>query len=212
MGFFGRAEKKPEFINFSADHFKTNVQRILWDSEILIADGFFEDGPDPLGEEDPMKGFFGGNSHTYLAVTTWRIILGYLANGEFSSHEYSESEPQVRRNSSKFYFTYSNPMLKVSGSPTYRSTYSVSKEVSESIENNMGGVRPSIREATQIYLSRKSWGNGPIAELAKSLSGQDYMLIEICKSCNGNLIVPDDIESSPEKGNTGCYVCLRAKA
>ena len=212
MGIFSKASSKPEFSRFSADHFKNGVRRILWQGEELLADGFFEDGPDPMGEEDGLKGIFGGNSHTYLAATSWRVILGYLANGNFSSHEFADTEPQIRKSGSKFYFTYTNPLLKKSGSPTFRSTYSVSKEVAEAIERNLSSAKSAQTEQTQIHLSKKSWGEGPLAELAKVKSGRDYMLVEICTQCMGTMLVPDDIESAPEKGNIKCLTCLRKKA
>jgi len=212
MGIFGKSSSRPDFNRFSEQHFRTGVLRVLWESEELLADGFFEDGPDPLGEEDGLKGIFGGNSHTYLAATTWRIILGYLANGNFVSFEYFNTEPQNRKVGSKIYFTYSNPVLKASSSPTFRSTYSISKEVAEAIEKNMKNRKPALSEQTQIQLSRKSWGEGPLAELAKIKSGRDYMFIEVCSKCTGTMLVPDDIEIAPEKGNFECLICLRDKA
>lgn len=212
MGLFGKGTSKPSFTSFSEQHFKVGVQRILWKGENLLADGFFEDGPDPMGEEDGLKGIFGGNSHTYVAATNWRIILGYLANGHFSSHEYFNTEPQIRKVGSKIYFTYSNPVLKASNSHTFRSTYSISKEVAEAIERNLHVTKPAQTEQTQIHLSRKSWGEGPLAELAKVKSGRDHMLIEVCTECTGTMLVPDDIETAPEKGNLQCRTCLRLKA
>lgn len=211
MGIFSKSSSKPDFSRFSEQHFRTGVRRVIWEGEELIADGFFEEGPDPLGEEDGLKGMFGGNSHTYLAATNWRIILGYLGNGDFASFEYFNTEPQNRKVSSKNYFTYSNPVLKASNSPTFRSTYSVSKEVAEAIEKNIKNMKPAQSEQTQIHLSRKSWGEGPLAELAKIKSGRDYMLIEICTKCMGTMLVPDDIEIAPEKGNLQCRICLRIK-
>lgn len=211
MGIFSKRTSNPEFTRFSADHFKSGVRRILWQGEELLADGFFEDGPDPFGEEDALKGIFGGNSHTYLAVTNWRVILGYLANGDFSSHEYADTEPQIRKNGASFYFTYSNPILKAGNSPTFRSTYSVSKEVAEAIERNSNNRKPFELEETKIHLSRKSWGEGPLAELAKIKSGRDYMLVEVCAECTGTMLAPDDIETSPEKGSLLCRSCLRVK-
>jgi hypothetical protein len=211
MGFFSKSASKPVFSRFSEQHFRTGVLRVLWEGEELIADGFFEDGPDPLGEEDGLKGIFGGNSHTYLAATNWRIILGYLANGDFVSFEYSNIEPQNRKAGSKIYFTYSNPVLKASNSPTFRSTYSISNEVAAAIERNLKNIKPVQSEQTQIHLSRKSWGEGPLADLAKLKSGRDYMFIEVCTKCTGTMLVPDDIESAPEKGNLQCRTCLRIK-
>jgi hypothetical protein len=70
---------------------------------------------------------------------------------------------------------------------------------------------PSQLEQTQIHLSRKSWGEGPLAELAKAKSGRDYMLVEVCTACGGTMLVPDDIEDAPEKGNVQCIICLRMK-
>ncbi|CAB4756165.1 unannotated protein [freshwater metagenome] len=211
MGLFSKSTSKPSFTSFSEQHFKIGVQRILWHGEQVFADGFFEDGPDPMGEEDELKGIFGGNSHTYLAATNWRIILGYLANGNFVSYEFKTTEPQVRRSGSKFYFTYSNPDLKTSGHSTFRSTYSISKELTEAIELNIVGERPSKKEETKIHLSRKSWGEGPMAELAKTYSGREYMLVEVCTACTATSLAPDDIETSPEKGISECRTCLRVK-
>lgn len=211
MGIFSRSKSKPTFTSYSEKHFREGVHRVLWQDEKLLADGFFEDGPDPIGVEDVMKGMFGGNSHTYLAVTNWRVILGYLANGGFSSHEYVDTEPMVRKSGAQFYFTYSNPVLKASNSPNFRSTYNVSKEVVEAIEQNLASVTPTRLEVTQINLSKKSWGEGPLAELAKKKSGRDYMLVEVCSACSGTMLVPDDIQSAPEKGNRQCQTCLRVK-
>ena len=212
MGIFSKRTSNPEFSRFSADHFKNGVRRVIWHGEELLADGFFEDGPDPLGEEDALKGIFGGHSHTYLAVTTWRVILGYLANGDFSSHEYADTEPQIRQHGGRFYFTYSNLILKAGNSPTFRSTYSVSKEVADAIKRNSNNRKPFEIEETKIHLSRKSWGEGPLAELAKIKSGRDYMLIEVCTACTGTMLVPDDIETSPDKESLLCRSCLRMKA
>lgn len=212
MGLFNKGSNKPSFNRYSEQHFKDGVHRILWKGENLLADGFFEDGPDPMGEEDGLKGIFGGNPHTYLAVTNWRIILGYLANGNFSSHEFSNTAPKIRNSGSKIYFTYSDPNLKAVGSPTIRSTYAISKEVASAIERSVHGVKPSKTEESQIHLTRKSWGEGPLAELAKVKSGRDYMLVEACTACSATMLVPDDIESSPEKGNLECATCLRVKA
>lgn len=211
MGLFKKNKTKPKFTIFSEDHFKSGVKPILWEGELIAAEGFFEDGPDPLGEEGFGGSLFGGNSHTYLAVTSWRIIGGYLANGQFSSHEYSKTKPHIRKSGPNFYFTYSDTILTVGGSSTFRSTYSVSKEIADEIEKNINGARPNRPEETQIHLSRKSWGESPLAELAKATSGRDYMHIEICTACNAELLVPDDIEASPEKGNQECRTCLRVK-
>jgi hypothetical protein len=155
VGIFGRGKSKPTFTKYPEKHFREGVHRVLWQDEKLMADGFFEDGPDPMGEEDVMKGMFGGNSYTYLAVTNWRVILGYLANGGFSSHEYADTEPMVRKSGAQFNFTYSNPVLKASNSPTFRSTYNVSKEVAEAIEQNLASVKPTRLEVTQINLSKE---------------------------------------------------------
>lgn len=212
MGIFRKRTSTPEFSKFSADHFKSGVRRILWHGEELLADGFFEDGPDPFGEEDALKGIFGGNSHTYLSVTTWRVILGYLANGDFSSYEYADTEPRIWKNGASFYFTYSNPILKAGNSPTFRSTYTVSKEVAEAIERNSNNRKPFELEETKIHLSRKSWGEGPLAELAKIKSGRDFMLVEVCTACTGTMLAPEDIETSPDKGSLLCRSCLRVKA
>jgi hypothetical protein len=211
MGIFSKSSSKPDFSRFSEQYFRTGVRRVLWDGEELLADGFFEDGPDPLGEEDGLKGIFGGNTHTYLAATSWRFILGHLANGDFVSYQYCDTEPQYRKVGAKIYFTYSNPVLKASKSPTFRSTYSVSNQVIEAIKQNINNLKPSPSELTQIHLSRKSWGEGPLADLAKLKSGRDYMLVEICTKCTGTMLVPDDIESAPEKGNLQCRFCLRVK-
>ena len=211
MGIFNKRTSKPEFSRFSADHFKNGVRRVLWEGEELFADGFFEDGPDPLGEEDGLKEVFGGNSHTYLAATNWRIILGYLANGDFASFEYFNTDPRIRKVGSRIYFTYSHRALKASNNPTFRSTYSVTKEIAEVIENNIMNIKPIPSETTQIHLSRKSWGEGPLAELAKLKSGRDYMFIEVCTKCMGTMLVPDDIEIVPKVGNLQCRTCLRIK-
>jgi len=212
VGIFGRGKSKPTFTKYSEKHFGEGAHRILWQDEKIIADGFFEDGPDPMGQDDVMKGMFGGNSHTYLAVTNWRLILGYLANGGFSSHEYADTEPMIRKTGGHFYFTYSNPVLKASHSPTFRSTYNVSREVAEAIEQNLSSIKPTQQELTQITLSQKSWGDGPLAELAKMKSGRDFMLVEVCSACSSTMLVPDDIESAPEKGNRWCQTCLRIRA
>ncbi len=211
MGFFSKGPKKPIFGKFPERHFTEGVQRILWNGESLLADGFFEDGPDPLGQDDGFQGMFGANSHTYLAATNWRIVLGYLANGNFSSHEYVDTEPHISKNGKRFFFTYTNPLLRDSGSPSFRSTYNISQEVAEAIQINSGNRKPVQAENTQIQLSRKSWGEGPLAELAKVRSGRDYMLIELCTACDGTVLAPDDIETSPEKGVIECPTCLRRK-
>ncbi len=145
-------------------------------------------------------------------MTSWRVILGYLANGAFSSHEYADTEPMVREIGGKFYFTFSNPVLKASNSPTFRSTYNVSSEVAEAIEQNLASLRPTRLEVTQISLSKKSWGKGPLAELARHKSGRNYMLVEVCSACSGAMLVPSDIHTAPEKGNRQCQTCLRVEA
>ena len=212
MAFFRRESSRPHFVNYSADHFRVGVQRILWGTEKVLVDGFFEDGPDPLGEEDVLKGLLGGSSHTYLAVTSWRIILGYLANGQFSSHEYSNTNPTFRQVGSAFYFTYTNPVLKAAGSSNCRSTYSVSKEVVSQIKQHLTGLMPALKEETKILLTRKSWGEGPLADLARAKSGREYMPIELCKACGSTNLVPDDVDDFPEKGNKQCRVCLRIRS
>jgi hypothetical protein len=211
MGIFSKRPKKPTFSKFGEQHFREGVRRILWNGESLLADGFFEDGPDPMGHDDGLQGMFGANAHTYLAVTNWRIVLGYLANGNFSSHEYVDTEPQINKSGNRFLFTYTNPLLRDSGSPTFRSTYSVTQEVADAIQGNAVNKKPAQAEVTQIQLSRKSWGEGPLAELAKVKSGRDYMLIELCTACSGTMLAPDDIETSPEKGVVECGTCLRRK-
>ncbi len=211
MGIFSKGPKKPTFSKFGEQHFREGVRRILWNGESLLADGFFEDGPDPMGHDEGLQGMFGANSHTYLAVTNWRIVLGYLANGNFSSHEYVDTEPQINKNGNRFFFTYTNPLLRDSGSPTFRSTYSVTQEVADAIQGNAVNKKPAQAEVTQIQLSKKSWGEGPLAELAKVKSGRNFMLIELCLACNGTMLAPDDIETSPEKGVVECGTCLRRK-
>ena len=185
--------------------------RILWHREELVADGFFEDGPDPMGEEDPLKGIFRGYSHTYLAVTTWRVILGYLPNGEFSSHEFVNTEPKIQTSGGKFYFTHKNPILKTGSTPTRRSTYSISKEVARAIELNLTNKKPTQIEETKIHLSRKSWGEGPLADIARIKSGRDHMLIEVCATCTGTMLVPEAIDPVPDNGNLHCRTCLRVR-
>ena len=60
VGIFSRGKSKPTFTSYSEKHFREGVHRVLWQDEKLLADGFFEDGPDPIGVEDVMKGMFGG--------------------------------------------------------------------------------------------------------------------------------------------------------
>jgi hypothetical protein len=84
--------------------------------------------------------------------------------------------------------------------------------VADAIEHNQTSVKPSPPEKTEINLAKKSWGEGPLAELAKQKSGRDYMFVEVCSTCLGTMLVSDEMEKAQEKKNLYCQTCLRIRA
>ena len=211
MGFFRKPIRNLEFSRFSADHFRNAVRRVLWQGEKILADGFFEDGPDPLGEEDLHKFYLGRNAYTYIAATDWRLIVGYLANGSFSSFPYENSEIKVSRKGSSIFLTYTNQILRNAGSTTFRSTYTISEHLLRVIENAKSTPKPVESEKSRIRLTRIGWGEGPLADMAKARSGRDYQLIEVCEECNAAMPAAEGIEMNPGKGHKYCGACLRTK-
>lgn len=213
MAIFNRGISKPRFKEFSEEHFISGAKRILWNNERLLADGFFEHGPDPLGEENPTLGLFGANSHTYIAATEWRIILGYLANGNFATYEYQDINPQIRKKRNQYLFTYSNPKLKESAVPNLspRITFVMSKVIAEIIEKNAGGRRPKQNETTQLHLFVYDYGEDTMGEMAKTATGKDNILMEKCITCHGLMYIPKQNESPSETGNQFCTICLRVR-
>jgi len=209
MPLFRSKPEKVKFGKFSEGYFKTEVQKILWQEEMVLAEGFFAHAKDPYGAQ-PLPVLLPGTSpYTYLAVTQWRFIEGFLANGEFASYEFQHSNPEIFKQRALYYFTYSNPNLH--DDDYSRSTYLTSKEIAEAILRNLRGIKPSIPEKTKIFLEKEFFGEGPLADLARVKLQSEYMWIEVCDTCGGKMLVPDDSENSSQKSNNECRTCLRAR-
>ena len=220
MGLFNRHTNKLKFTNFSEQHFKSGVKRILWKQELLLADGFFEHGPDPSGLGGLPQGLFGANQHTYIACTDWRVIFGYLANGNFSSYEYKNINPQIQKKHNQYLFTYSDPeTIAINVALTAKNvsnlspleTYRVSKQVADAIVHNASGLKPSQSEITQITFANKEFGESFLGEYAKAKSGRDSIPMEKCSTCDGTMFPLKESEQTSQPGNPICTICLRVR-
>ena len=174
-----------------------------------MAEGFYLDGPNPSGDGNPFRGLHGSNPYTYVALTNWRAITGYLANGNFASYPYSTTDVEINRIGSKGYVTFFNETFKNIGSPLSSSTYEFPNPVLLLLHDVKGASMPSENESTKIRLTRIGWGEGPLADLARLKSGREFQLVEVCSRCNSQMIADADIEQNPEKRRSQCGSCLR---
>lgn len=209
MAFFRLRSKNINFGKFSESHFKSEVLKILWRGETVLAEGFFAHAEDPYGVQDLPVFLPGTNPHTYLVITQWRFIESSLNNGEFVSHEFKYSKPEIFKQRSRFYLTYTHPAPEGSEYLNPRITYLVSKDIADAILQNLKGSQPYPPEVTKIFLAKEFFGEGPLADVGRITLGQDYMWIEVCETCGGSMLAAEDAETSLAISNNKCRVCLR---
>jgi hypothetical protein len=212
MALFRKRLPKPLFGNFSESYFHDQSVKILWTNEKLLVSGFFVSGPDPFGEEDFFEGFatfLGANPHTYVAITPWRLIEGYLSNGDFTSYKREDIGEQILEKGGKEYYSYTDPVLEQSGSPVSRRTYLVSAEFSSEVRQRGHESAPASKELTVFEEYKKEWGQGPLAEMARNKSGQDYLLMARCRICGNKQMLETLSFEMAKSFPKACQSCLR---
>ena len=176
MGLFGRKSKKIQFSKFPESYFHNKIYNFLWNNEKIYETGFFHSIQDDFTSD--MTLLLGGNEHTYLALTDWRLIESYLANGNFVSFPYEDSKIKLGKNNSNYFISYINPIKEII-------TYEVEEDFYNAAEKLIGNKKPELLELTTFSYNDNSMPPMFFCEicLAPNLTNgkQDYP--KNCRSC-----------------------------
>jgi len=214
---FGFGQGLPSKAKFQEAHFLKQLESILWKSETVLHSEFVKEGND-VPQKDPRftstqkqastKSFAGHPFH-YLAITKWRIILGYPGSGVAASFPFAKNEITVFSDEAGKNICIAT---KYDTSTKY-DTYIVSENFSKILETNRKNLIPTPAEQTEFLEYPEDWGKEAandgqrlIAEISKKKSGSDYAIVKQCKVCGERV-------SSPEIYPAGffdhCHRCFR---
>ena len=220
MGIFGNKSKLPKNVKFDEAFFLQLVNKVMWDSEFIQVHDFFIDGNDPANLSDgfPAKAknehaqMLCGTPYSFLCLTDWRILVGWIGTGIISSYPYDAGkfEILVDENGVNLRFTRSH------AKPTSRyevSTYQVSTGFADAIEKLKSNERPKKAELTQIEIIEEDWAKGAqhsgqelIAKLAQKAAGTEMTEVAVCAKCGDRTGSP---RSFPRGSFDSCRICLR---
>lgn len=192
---------------YDLKHFAQKSEQILWPEEIMLARGLVNEGDDPTGEKALMNRAFGGSSQKYFAVTNWRAIVGFMGSGLVSSEPYESSAPRLWSEGKKYFYSYSNPVLR--GSSAEVSTLEITQIMFTALKEVMHNGIPKNIPTAELQLIKKDWGPGPLGDFGRAKSGRDFMFIFVCSYCSNTFPAEDDADSHPEKAPKSCHTCLR---
>jgi hypothetical protein len=139
MGLFRDKKPKISFGRFKEDYFHSNINRFLWKDENLLSSGFFTNVQDD--SDRAMIAGLGGNEYTYLALTEWRLIESFLANGDFVTVTYEKSKLKPGKSGGKYFLSYISPINEIA-------TYEINLDLYSCLEDIYFNKIPKILEQT----------------------------------------------------------------
>jgi hypothetical protein len=214
---FRSGQGLPSRAKFQEAHFVKQLGTILWKNESVLLSEFVKEGND-VPQKDPRftstqkqestKSFAGHPFH-YLAITEWRILLGYPGSGLVASFAFAKNEVTIFSDGDGKIVCIATKYDK----RTDYDTYIISENMSKILEANCSNPIPTPAEQTQFLEYPEEWGQGAehdgqrlIAQIAKKQSGSDYAIVKQCEVCGQRV-------SSPEMYPRGyfdyCHKCLR---
>lgn len=217
MKLFGFGQDLPSKARFQEAHFRKQLETILWKNETVLHSEFVKEGND-VPQKDPRftstqkqtstKSFAGHPFH-YLAITKWRILLGYPGSGVVASFSFEKNEVTLFSDESGKNVCITHKYDK----STDYDTYIVSENFSKILETNRKNPIPTPAEQTEFLEYPEEWGRGAehdgqrlIAQIAKKQSGSDYAIVKQCKVCGERISSP---EIYPANYFDYCHKCLR---
>lgn len=219
MTLFSRKSKLPRNAKFDEKYFLNQIDKITWGSESNLGWGFFTRGDDPeylknsfsAKQKNEWVEMLSGTPLTFVCITNWRIISGWVGTGAMSSFPFDLG----------LFETFDDKHginLRFSDNPTPTEAHEVSTFViSEEFRNLFlaakNNVRPGNADMTSIYLIEEDWNAGSenagqelIARMAMKQSGEPMLTLAVCESCGLRT-------GSPDKWPAGsfdfCRLCLR---
>ena len=217
MKLFGFGQGLPSKAKFQEAHFIKQLESILWKGERVLHSEFVKEGND-VPQKDPRftstqkqastKSFAGHTFH-YLAITKWRILLGYPGSGVVASFAFAKNVITIFSDENG-----KNICIATKYDQTTKyDTYIVSEKVTKLVETNRKNPIPTPADETQFLEYPEHWGEGAehdgqrlIAEIAKKQSGSDYAIVKQCKVCGERVFSP---EIYPAGYFDHCPRCLR---
>lgn len=214
---FGLGKGLPSKAKYQEVHFLKQLESILWKNETVLHSEFVKEGND-VPQKDPCftsiqkqastKSFAGHPFH-FLAITEWRILLGYPGSGVVASFAFEKNEVSLFSDESG-----KNVCIATKyDTRTNYDTYIISENSSEILETNRKNPIPTPAEQTEFLEYPEEWGEGAahdgqrlIAQMAMKQSGSDYAIIKQCKVCGEKVFTP---EIYPQGYFDHCHRCLR---
>ena len=217
MKLFGFGQGLPGKAKFQESHFVSQLNSILWKSEKVLHSEFVKEGND-VPQKDPRftstqkqtstKSMAGHPFH-YLAITEWRILLGYPGSGLVASFAFAKNEITIFSDENGQNVCIAKKFEKI----TNYDSFIISDNFSKIVETNRSNPIPSPAEKTQFLEYPEEWGQGAehdgqrlIAQIAKQQSGSDYAIVKQCEVCGQRVFSP---EIYPKDYFDHCYKCLR---
>jgi hypothetical protein len=214
---FGFGQGLPNRAKFQEAHFVKQIETILWKNETVLLSEFVKEGND-VPEKEPCytsvqkqeeTKSLNGHPFTYMAITNWRVLLGYPMSGVVASKAFAQNEVSL--------FTDQNGQnvciaTKYDQSTTYL-TYIVSNNAYKFLEANRLNPIPNPEERTHFLEYPEEWGTGAendgqrwIAEMSRKNSGSNYAIVKQCEKCGNRITSP---EIFPPEYFDFCDKCLR---
>lgn len=217
MKLFGFGQGLPSKAKFQEAHFRKQLETILWKNETVLHSEFVKEGND-VPQKDPRFTFiqkqastksFAGHPFHYLAITKWRILLGYPGSGVVASFAFAKNEVTTFTDEAGKNLCITTKYDK----RTDYDTYIISENLSKMLEANCSNPIPTPAEKTKILEYPEEWGEGAehdgqrlIGEIAKKQSGSDYAIVKQCQVCGERVFSP---ELYPKDYFDFCHKCLR---
>jgi hypothetical protein len=217
MKIFNFSNKPARGAKFQESHFRTKLERILWENEEILSAEFVKEGNDSTLASTNFKAFekqestknFAGHPFHFLATSNWRCFIGFPGSGLISSYAFA-------RNDINFFVDENGPNLciavKYEKSTEYQ-TYVISKDIAVVIKKNLRNEIPKPAERTKFIEYPEYWGaraQNPgqelLATIAAKSSGSDYATVKECEACGFSVFSP---EKYPVSFFNECHDCLR---
>jgi hypothetical protein len=220
MGIFGKKSKLPKNIKFDEDYFLQLVNKVVWNNEVVQIHDFFLDGNDPsdLSDGFPAKAknehaqMLCGTPFSFLCLTDWRILVGWIGTGVISSFPYDSGNFEIVNDENGLNLRFTTSQRR----PTNRyevNTYQVSRDFASTVEKFKSNRRPIKAEFTNIEFIREDWGKGAqhagqelLAKIAQEVAGTDMAEVAVCAKCTSRTGSPNIF---PSGSFDSCRVCLR---
>jgi len=214
---FGFGQSLPSRAQFQEAHFVKQLESVLWINETVLNSEFVKEGND-LPEKEPCFNstqkqastkMLSGHSFHHLAITNWRILIGYPASGRIASFAFAKNVVTIFSDENGKNISIATKYDKT----TKYETYITSEKVSKLVEANHLNPIPTPADQTQFLEYPEDWGSGStndgqrlIAEISRKQSGSDYAIIKQCEVCGERVFSP---ELYPLDYFDQCHRCLR---